>query len=112
MNETTQKPTITEAEYRERTQKWVDNVCHYRNLAIQLGAKPEQMLSEYDRNLVLNRTDDDPAGWEEDTPELWDDLERYEEALKRIVHFPFDVAASPQDDLASIKAIAEEALRV
>jgi hypothetical protein len=40
------------AELEDRDQRWVDQVCHYRNLAIMLGAKPEQMLSGHDRDLA------------------------------------------------------------
>lgn len=33
------------------SQRWVDEVCHYRNLAIELGAKRTDMLSEHDADL-------------------------------------------------------------
>ena len=36
---------------KDRDQRWVDEVAHYRNLAIRLGAQPEHMLSQHDRTL-------------------------------------------------------------
>ena len=33
----------------DQRQELVDRVCYYRNLAIILGAKPDQMMSKYDR---------------------------------------------------------------
>lgn len=36
-----------------RDQKMLDAICHYRNLAITLGAKPEQMLDQWDRDLCV-----------------------------------------------------------
>jgi hypothetical protein len=40
---------ITMKEHIRITGNYIDAVCHYRNLAIVLGAKPEQMTSDYDR---------------------------------------------------------------
>ena len=37
---------------KDAEQKWVDQVAHYRNLAIMLGAKSEQMNTDYDIELV------------------------------------------------------------
>lgn len=53
------------------TQTWVDNVVHYRNLAIVLGARPDQMLDQYDRDLVVNHDPNDMGGWDENTPMIW-----------------------------------------
>lgn len=75
-----------EREYMRRSQKWVDTVCHYRNLAIQLGANPTDMLSKYDRDLAEKHVPNDPDGWEHDTPELWQELEAVEESLRRARH--------------------------
>jgi hypothetical protein len=44
-------------ELEQRDQRWVDEVCAYRNLAIFLGAKPTDMLNEYDRNLCESGID-------------------------------------------------------
>jgi hypothetical protein len=38
-------------EFLTKTQQLVDDCVYYRNLAITLGAKPEQMTDEYDRKL-------------------------------------------------------------
>jgi hypothetical protein len=66
-------------EYVTGTQRWVDEVCHYRNLAIELGAPPNRMLSKYDRELAERGVDD---GWDDanrdQTPELWEQLEAVE----------------------------------
>jgi hypothetical protein len=76
---------ITEQDYRERTQRWVDEVCHYRNLAIELGAPPERMLNKYDRELAKNKdahADDETL--RDETPELWDELEAAEAEVGRL----------------------------
>ncbi len=40
-----------------------DSFCHYRNMAIVLGAKPEHMLNQYDRDLCAKGIDkDDTSG--------------------------------------------------
>jgi hypothetical protein len=43
-------------------QNAVDKICHYRNLAIVLGAKPEHMLGEFDRKLCVDGIDKDDTG--------------------------------------------------
>lgn len=43
----------------ESEQHYVDAVCHYRNLAIVLGAKPNQMLGKFDRDLCESGIDPD-----------------------------------------------------
>jgi hypothetical protein len=40
-------------------QNAVDKICHYRNLAIVLGAKPEHMIGEFDRKLCAEGIDKD-----------------------------------------------------
>jgi hypothetical protein len=76
--------TMSTAEYRAATQKWVDGTCHYRNLAIKLGAKPENMLSKYDRDLAARGFDASDGGWDDDTPELWEELEAAEVRVKEL----------------------------
>lgn len=74
--------TMTVAEYRAATQAWVDGTCHYRNLAIRLGAKPEDMLSKYDRDLAEKGIDTSGEGWDDDdTPELWEEIAAAEQVI-------------------------------
>jgi hypothetical protein len=62
------------------SQSYVDAVGHYRNLAISLGATPEQMLNTFDRDLCHNGLDfergdytvDDACG---DLAEVWDEVD-------------------------------------
>lgn len=49
----------TESSYAQNA---VDKICHYRNLAIVLGAKPEQMLGDFDRKLCADGLDKDDTG--------------------------------------------------
>lgn len=54
--------TVTKADYdavvaerdvlKEETDRDLDRVVHYRNLALELGAKPEHMLNKFDRDLA------------------------------------------------------------
>jgi hypothetical protein len=61
------------------TQRWVDEVCHYRNLAIEFGAPPNRMLGKYDRELAERGVDDSWGDANRDqTPELWEQLEKAE----------------------------------
>jgi hypothetical protein len=68
------------------SQSYVDAVGHYRNLAISLGATPEQMLNTFDRDLCRNGLDfergdytvDDACG---DLAEVWDEVDRLRDAL-------------------------------
>jgi hypothetical protein len=90
--------TAQVAELQERDQRWVDQVCHYRNLAIMLGAKPEQMLSGHDRHLATKWGDPSmhDGDWTMDdelaeVAECWEKLEAAEaenanlrEVLERI----------------------------
>ena len=58
---------------RDYAQRAVDEVCHYRNLAIHLGATPEQMRNEYDRKLCrdgLGAEFFERGGFE--SPDCWD----------------------------------------
>lgn len=72
----------------ERDQRWVEEVCHYRNLAISLGAKPSDMLHEHDRALCERGVDAGlaPGDWSvadsrAETAELWEQVESLERAL-------------------------------
>ena len=71
------------AEAEDNTQRLVDHCVHYRNLAISFGAKPEQMLSEFDRNLATNHAADMAENFDFDTDstEAWELAERAEAAL-------------------------------
>lgn len=63
---------------KDRDQGFVDDVCHYRNLAIALGAKPEQMRNRYDRGLCEKKlVDSVEAG---NACEVWEIEERAESA--------------------------------
>ncbi len=72
--------------YNEWSQRWVDETCHYRNLAIALGAKPEDMWGKYDRDLCERGVE----GWEQDytteneARECWQDLEAAESEVARL----------------------------
>lgn len=60
-------------------QKDVDSICHYRNLACSLGAKPEDMLNDHDKRLARDwPTMDHSEGWHNDAPDCWDQLEQAE----------------------------------
>lgn len=60
----------------------VDGYCDYRNLAIRLGAKPEQMRDRHDRELCERGIGDEWSGPE--GPEVWDELEAAEERLAAV----------------------------
>jgi hypothetical protein len=103
-----------EKKYRQGSQKWVDGTCHYRNLAIQYGAKPEEMLDKYDRELAENHNPNDPDGWEHDTVELWQELEaaeaardELETALREIAARPFTAALDAREMQAIARAVLE-----
>jgi FtsZ-binding cell division protein ZapB len=73
------------ARLQERDQRWIDDVCHYRNLAILLGAKPEQMVSQWDRDLCEKGIEVDRATDAlMDVAEVWDDNERLESENARL----------------------------
>lgn len=59
---------------RAAEQEWVDAVCHYRNLAIGLGARPEAMLNDLDRKLAR-----DGVSLTERTPGYWSMADSLEE---------------------------------
>lgn len=66
-------------DYMHGTQHWVDATCHYRNLAITLGAKPDTMLDQFDRELAEKGVANDYEGWDKELPSVWDDLEKAEQ---------------------------------
>jgi hypothetical protein len=79
--------TLTIDQHKEVTQKRVDHTIHYRNLAIVLGAKPNQMLTDYDKELCEKGIDpDDNSGgyhWSvrdslDEAEDLWEKNERLE----------------------------------
>lgn len=72
--------TTQVAKLEEQTGNDVDRVVHYRNLAIDLGAKPEQMLDKFDRDLVARwgKNGYTAAEQNEHTALLWDENERLE----------------------------------
>lgn len=61
---------------RHYAQNAVDKICHYRNLAIVLGAKPEHMLGEFDRDLCIKGIDKDDTsnGYHMSVQEELDDV--------------------------------------
>ncbi len=65
---------------KEAKQRMVDGYCHYRNLAIRLGAKPTDMLCDFDRKLAEDGLDaghpDEP--WDNEAPDIWAKLEAAE----------------------------------
>ena len=59
--------SITDIEDRDKFQRYTDGIVHYRNLAIDCGAKPEQMLNAYDRKLCeVGLGDDEPGYWSQE----------------------------------------------
>jgi len=68
------------------SQSYIDTIGHYRNLAISLGAKPEQMLNTFDRDLCRRGLDfecgdytvDDSCG---DLAEVWDEVDQFQTQL-------------------------------
>jgi len=77
-------------ELGQRDQRWVDEVCAYRNLAIFLGAKPTDMLNEYDRKLCESGIDtgfapgdSTTADARAETADLWAENEALRERAER-----------------------------
>lgn len=56
-------------------QSFIDAAAYYRNLAIVLGAKPEQMRSRYDRDLCEKGLESDTL---EEVHSVWEELKRVE----------------------------------
>jgi hypothetical protein len=78
---------LTIDQHKDITQKHVDHCIYYRNLAIVLGAKPNQMLTDYDKELCEKGIDpDDNSGgyhWSvrdslNEAEDLWEKNERLE----------------------------------
>ena len=67
-----------EPPYMEATQEFIDTICHYRNLAISLGAKPDDMTNSWDRKLAESGIGDGNGGWDNDAPDVWLQLEAAE----------------------------------
>lgn len=55
----------------------VDSIVHYRNLSIDLGAQPEDMINHYDRWLCANwaRMNHDDGWHREDVQDAWEEAE-------------------------------------
>lgn len=84
--ELTKKSNI-DADYAQQA---VDGICHYRNLAIILGAKPDNMLGKFDRKLCKDGIDKDDTGngyhisvqeLLDETESHWADLDKVETEL-------------------------------
>lgn len=105
---------MSEAEYTAASQRWVDEVCYYRNLAIANGAKPTEMLNERDRRLCVDGLADfaDAAQERAEIIELWDQVDAAEAAVARdtkvreIVERPRFSARLNADKIACFDAIA------
>ena len=78
---------MSNKEYKD----YVDEVIYYRNLAITLGAKPEQMLNEYDKALCSKGIDpnDNSGGycWSvsesiDEIKDLWSKVDELEQEIK------------------------------
>lgn len=83
--------------YLSETQRWVDEVCHYRNLAISLGAQPNDMLDKYDRELAEKHiagvlTDEVAQEARLETAELWRENESLERVAKAARAFEADLS--------------------
>lgn len=76
---------MDEQAYNAATQGYVDAVCHYRNLAIKLGATPEFMRNHYDRWLCEKGVSEAEAeDWVEASDrEDWEENERMRSLLSR-----------------------------
>lgn len=78
---------LTIDQHKDITQKHVDHCIYYRNLAIVLGAKPNQTLTDYDKELCKKGIDPDDNGggyhWSvrdslNEAEDLWEKNERLE----------------------------------
>jgi hypothetical protein len=76
-----------EPPYMEATQGFIDTICHYRNLAISLGAKPDDMANSWDRKLAESGLGDGDGGWDNDAPDVWLQLEAAEAEVARLKEF-------------------------
>lgn len=83
-----------------------DSICHYRNLAIELGAKPTDMLNKWDRSLVerwpelqqqlRDQRENTVADHRQEVSDVWAENERLEGLLKPLVEtepYPWGVIA-------------------
>lgn len=62
----------------KKQRRSTDFIVHYRNLAIELGAKPEDMLNRYDHDLCANWNEEGADVWYNDQPEIWEELLEFE----------------------------------
>lgn len=59
----------------DQEQRRIDEIVHYRNLAIAFGAPPEQMLNAFDRDLC-ERGLADSVEFLREAPDIWEENER------------------------------------
>lgn len=76
-----------------KQQPLVDDAVYYRNLAIMLGAKPEQMTNAYDRDLCAKGIDDKPDGY---SVTMADQQESYREAWAEVDRLKAQIAAQAE----------------
>lgn len=73
---------------QDEIQQHVDDAVYYRNLAILLGAKPEQMVNKFDKHLCeigIENPEDPENKWASDNyRDAWGFVEKYEEFLKKL----------------------------
>lgn len=76
---------MTKPSDRDDVQKLIDAVCHYRNLAISCGAKPDDMLNLYDKELCAVQGWDivcgEGEGWVENISDVWEMNEKLQQDL-------------------------------
>lgn len=106
---------------RERVtqaQATIDACVHYRNLAIHLGAKPDDMIGRFDRELCEGwdgDSDEKANGERQFRAEMWRECEAAEERADRaesvlcaaVFEVARDMAAGKSPQTASTYAIDE-----
>jgi len=91
------------AEREARIDSLGDEAIHYRNLAIEHGAPPEQMLDDYDRRLCSTwvRGDPDPDGWQahaQDAPDNWKQIEILEAGIAEVLALHHEITRKFHND--------------
>ena len=90
-NEALERLKVAEADAKY-VREAVDGICYYRNLAIGLGAKPEQMLGPSDKKLCedgIDLTEDCPDYFcmRDQLAEIggqWEHIEKLEAEIQRL----------------------------
>lgn len=67
----------------DEIQHHVDDSVYYRNLCIRLGAKPEQMVNSFDKNLCKEGLGEETS-WTDDLETAWDIVEKCEKELREL----------------------------